>query len=216
MLIALPCRYTETEEFGIVFKRYYSAAEFRDVSAKTGITFIPVLDEGSIDDIVSICDGLLVPGSVTDIDPEHYGQEAVHSNLSSFDVFEMDRACIDGFRKAGKKILGICAGIQSINVYFGGTLHQNIPGHSLTPDKRHSVKVERNSKLYEMYGRDTLMVNSLHHQAIDTLGKGLIAGAVSEDGIIEEVEAENIMGVQWHPEMMNEYDFIARFFGSNT
>lgn len=216
MRIALPCRYVESEESGIVFKRYYSSAEFKDISTKTGITFIPVLNEDTIDDIISICDGLLVPGSVIDIDPAHYGQESLYSNLSSFDVFKMDNACIDAFRKADKKILGICAGIQSINVYFGGSLHQDIPGHSLAPDKRHMIMIKRDSKLYGMYGCDTLLVNSLHHQAIDTLGKGLYAGAVSEDGIIEEVETENIMGLQWHPEMMDDFDFIASFFGSNT
>ena len=112
--------------------------------------------------------------------------------------------------------MGICAGIQSINVAFGGTLHQNIHGHSLGLDERHEVHVRTDSELYRLYGKETLMVNSLHHQAIDTLGEGLKVGAISPDGIIEEVEADNLLAVQWHPEMMDEYNFIVRFFESNT
>lgn len=212
MKLAIPCRYDAKEVDGIIFKRYYTASEYRDMSLKTGITFIPVLTKESLPELVEICDGLLVPGSVTDIDPKYYGQKADKSKLCEFDVFEMDSTCIRAFRDAGKKVLGICAGLQSINVFFGGSLLQDIPGHDLMLDERHQVTLTRGTKIHELYGQDTLQVNSLHHQAIDKVGNGLIVGAISNDGIVEEVETENVLAVQWHPEFMEDYDFIVHYF----
>lgn len=116
-------------------------------------------------------------------------------------------------------ILGICRGLQLINVYFGGTLLQDMSykkenlikhfqGHS--PQlATHTIKIEKDSLLYKIYQTNTAYVNSFHHQAIEFLGNNLYPSAKSLDGIIEAIEHREypfLLGVQWHPEMLFEND----------
>ena len=112
-----------------------------------------------------------------------------------------------------KPLLGICRGIQFLNVHLGGTLYQDLPAehpsaanHHQTPPYDapvHSVTLTAGSPLCALLGKDTLAVNSLHHQAIKTLAPGLAAMAVSEDGLTEAVclpDKRFVWAVQWHPE----------------
>ena len=114
---------------------------------------------------------------------------------------------------ADKPVLGICRGIQFLNVHLGGTLYQDLPAehpsaanHHQTPPYDapvHSVTLTAGSPLWALLGKDTLAVNSLHHQAIKTLAPGLAAMAVSEDGLTEAVclpDKRFVWAVQWHPE----------------
>ena len=116
----------------------------------------------------------------------------------------------------GKPVLGICLGIQSINVYFGGKLHQDIPGHKEPGrDIRHMVTLARGSRLKEIMGIDRMAVNSYHHQAIKAVAPELYASAVSDDGVVEAIELPGekfVVGVQWHPERMQEEDSSRRLF----
>jgi putative glutamine amidotransferase len=133
------------------------------------------------------------------------------------DQAELSLACWaldDGF-----PVLGICRGIQALNVAAGGTLIQDIPTqvpdaltHSAiagrpVPDIAHTVHVDPASRLAELIGPGDIGVNSAHHQAVKAVGKGLVAAARSPDGVIEAVEASAhpfCIGVQWHPEVMVE------------
>ena len=114
---------------------------------------------------------------------------------------------------AKKPVLGICRGIQFLNVHLGGTLYQDLPAehpsaanHHQTPPYNapvHSVTLTADSPLWALLGKDTLAVNSLHHQAIKTLAPGLAVMAVSEDGLTEAVclpDKRFVWAVQWHPE----------------
>lgn len=128
---------------------------------------------------------------------------------------------LEFFLPTGKPILGICRGAQVMNVYFGGTLHQDI-----NPIKKcahvdraaiesgiHYVTLKRDSKLAKIFGKTEVWVNSLHHQAVNRVGKELIAAAWSPDGFIEGIEASNhlfCIGVQWHPEHMAPADETQR------
>ena len=152
-------------------------------------------------------DGLILCGG-NDIEPKYYQQEfngAVNIDAQR-DTIEF--ALLKAFADAGKPILGICRGHQLINVYFGGSLHQDIPENHLHTNKQdlyitHNVIAKENSVVYKLYG-PSFTVNSSHHQAIDRLGDNLHATACWNEQYIEAIEHcyLPIYGVQWHPERM--------------
>jgi putative glutamine amidotransferase len=134
------------------------------------------------------------------------------------------------FKKAYEKripILGICRGMQVINVALGGTLYQDInmqvknsAGHrfqnSIIVQLHHKVEIIEGSKLYNILGKKDITVNSFHHQSIKDIGKGLRATAYSNDGIIEGIESSKLdflIGVQWHPEeLIEKYPMFKSIF----
>lgn len=144
----------------------------------------------------SAFDGLLVPGGL-DIHPQLYGEEDYACNYTDIDFDKGQLAVIDKFVTAGKPILGVCRGFQLLNVYFGGTLDQDISGH----DVDHEVTSRRGSALYTACGTG-VVVSSSHHQAIKDIGNGLTATQWAPDGVIEGAEHDSlpIIGVLWHPE----------------
>lgn len=158
------------------------------------------------------CDGLLMPGGV-DIEPARYGQET-DEKCGKIDLSRdaMEWWILDAFLPTGKPVLGICRGIQMLNVFQGGSLHQHIDGHSDFKSRGtgfHKVSVVPGSRLDEILQKQEITVNSLHHQVVDALGKDLIVCAASEDGYIEAVEHSAhpfCLGVQWHPEHMSRRD----------
>ena len=127
------------------------------------------------------------------------------------EIDTLDFSIIKAFNNVNKPILGICRGIQAINVCFGGSLYQDIPYHKLPKEERHNIKFEKASFLYNCYNTEQMLINSLHHQAIKELAKGFKAVAKSEDGIVEAIENKNIIAVQWHPEYMNDTKFFEYF-----
>lgn len=156
------------------------------------------------------CDGLLLPGG-GDIDPARYGQSPAGSETPDPQRDEAELSLVADFLSWGKPLLGICRGVQMLNVALGGTLIQDIPtalDHKRDPDQGdqvHLVTVPESSFLYPLYGGE-LAVNSAHHQALDVLGSGLrLAARSQKDGVIEAVEApdKRAYGVQWHPERMS-------------
>ncbi len=166
--------------------------------------------------ILAKCQGLLLCGG-RDINPLRYGA-ARHptTEVSDDRRDESELQLIKLARDWKMPILGICRGCQLINVAFGGTLFQDLPSEApqmayhgkkesavMNIDKRHGVAISAGTRLAAMYGKE-LSVNSIHHQGIRDLGKGLRAAAISEDGLIESVEADEsfVLGVQWHPEIM--------------
>lgn len=159
----------------------------------------------SLEDL-SLFDGVILVGG-GDVDPELYGQRNISSNNieKEFDIKCIK--CLDYFVKNNKPILGICKGLQIINVYFGGNLKQDIKNHNFpTAMHAHKVVCKNKSSLIRYYG-ESFMVNSLHHQCIDKLGSDLNISAISEDNVIEAIEKENLIAVQWHPERLLNNDF---------
>ena len=155
------------------------------------------------------CDGLLLCGG-GDIDCALYGQEDRGSQPPDHDRDQAEIALFNAFYEAGKPILGICRGMQMINILLGGTMVQDMPAeqcifHSLpTPgDAVHPVRCQEDSILGRLYG-PIFHVNSHHHQAVDQVGKGLKLTAWSESGVPEALELPGypLLGVQFHPERM--------------
>ncbi len=156
-------------------------------------------------------DGLLLSGGA-DIDPARYGQEPradLFTPEPARDTFEL--GLLDGAAAAGIPVLGICRGIQVLNVHGGGTLHQHVAAHACfeqpTNSIAHRVDFVAGSVLASVYG-SSIQVNSLHHQTIDQVADGFAVTANSEDGTIEGLESTEHpwLGVQWHPEMLDSRD----------
>jgi putative glutamine amidotransferase len=182
---------------------------------------IPVLlpnveDTLAVETFIELVQGLLVTGG-PDIHPSYFGQKP-HQKLTRTTVAR-DRFELLAIKLGLKKripILGICRGFQVLNVSFGGTLYQDltcIPGRVIrhadpkqTGRVFHKVRITEGSQLHHIIDRLSIEVNSSHHQAIDTVGKGLSATAFSADGVIEGIErpaSDFVIGVQWHPEGIN-------------
>jgi putative glutamine amidotransferase len=168
-----------------------------------------------VDDILDVASGLVLTGG-EDVDPIHFGATP-HPKLGTVhaarDATEL--ALIEGARARQIPILAICRGIQVLNVALGGTLIQDIPSEhpsaiahdsDLPRDRRtHTVQVTPDSRLARAIGRDALLVNSFHHQAIASRAPTLVETAVAPDGLIEAVETPQdnpwwVIGIQWHPE----------------
>jgi putative glutamine amidotransferase len=173
---------------------------------------IPVLltRESDPDAVMSRLDGLLLSGGA-DINPERYAQKVDGSNAPDDERDAFELALLASARAKDLPVLGVCRGCQLLNVYYGGTLVQDLPRDEIvhpryTPDARlaqHGVTVEEGSVLASLYP-STLDVNSRHHQAVDRLGEGLRVNARAIDGVIEGIErpGEPVLAVQWHPEAM--------------
>lgn len=182
---------------------------------------IPVHDdiENSLD-LLSRLDGVLFSGG-SDVDPSSYGEEK--SALCGKIVPNRDEQELVMARhvlsESGMPALFICRGVQVLNVAAGGSLCQDLPGVGIYGHLQnepidslcHGVKIESGSPLSHILHVDTLAVNSFHHQAIKSLGRGLSVAAVSDDGdqIIEAVHCPGregfLLGVQWHPEMLVDF-----------
>lgn len=154
--------------------------------------------------------GVLLTGGA-DVDPEHYGQEPDGNGGYERERDELELALLDASLSAGLPTLGICRGLQLLNIHAGGTLHQHVPPHArydVPPSAEvHDVTFVEGSCLHGLFGTGT-EVNSLHHQTVDRLGDGLVVTARADDDTIEgvEVPGRDVLAVQWHPEMLTNDD----------
>lgn len=166
-------------------------------------------------------DGLVLQGGA-DVSPQSYGEEPLDPEWAGDrvrDEYEME--LFKEFVEAGKPVLGICRGAQLINVAFGGTLYQDIPTQveaasvhydaSAYDQNFHEMRIVQGTGLAKLYGgRETARINSIHHQAVKTLGKDLVAEAWADgDRVIEAIRWRGrgyAFGVQWHPEFIRPGD----------
>lgn len=153
---------------------------------------------------ISFYDKLLLPGG-GDIHPARFGQPDLGSKAVDPVVDDAQFDLLDAFIRAGKPVLGICKGLQVINVYFGGNIIQNLPTSQTHQyagqDQLHPVYNTPGSIMHRLYG-NTCIVNSAHHQGCGRIGRGLSVSQTASDGTVEALEhAERpVLGVQWHPE----------------
>jgi putative glutamine amidotransferase len=203
--------------------RYYSEA----VEACGGApVLIPLLPrEGYVGRLAEVLDGVLLPGSASDMDPLLYGREP-HQNLKEVHPLrdETDLLLLKAVEERAVPLLAICYGMQALNVWRGGTLIQDINSSAPravkheqgAPRERasHTISILPGSLLSELAGAESLAVNSHHHQALEHLGENLRATAWTEDGLVEAVEDTRgdrwAVGVQWHPELDWERSRLSR------
>lgn len=211
----------ETDRFYL--SRYYSEAVEAAGGAPVHISLIP--REDYVATVMESLDGILLPGSDSDVDPLRYGQEP-HRRLGSVHTIkdETDALVLAEVERRRTPLLAICFGMQILNVSRGGTLIQDIPSalpeaikHQQGPPRdrlSHRVRLADGSLLRELAKHESALVNSHHHQAIETVGHELVATAWTADGLIEALEDPRgdrfALAVQWHPEIAWERDDLSR------
>ncbi len=204
-------------------ERYYvNAAYIRNIVNAGGVPIlIPYMEAEKLEIILNTIDGLLVPGGV-DIDAQLFNQEP-HPKSGLIDPLwdQLDLTMIRGSLGRKLPILAICRGCQILNVACGGTLIQDVASYVKQPVKHeqqapkwyatHRINLTKDSLLAEIFLAKQLRVNSFHHQAVAEVAPGFCCSAVASDGVIEGIESiehKFVIGVQWHPELMVEYNPI--------
>jgi putative glutamine amidotransferase len=200
------------------------------IQAGASPVLIPnALTEDALDELFPGLDGVLFTGG-GDINPQFY-RAGDHSKVSGIEQARdrIEMYLVEKLVTEGKPFLGICRGLQSVNVALGGTLYADIADqvpdstkHDYYPGWErdylaHAVKLDGGSRLLDILGKTTLEVNSLHHQAVDQLAPGLIPTAYSPDGIIEAIELRDhpfALAVQWHPEWLTAHKPMRALFCS--
>ena len=212
-LIGIPMRIeVATDRFYL--SRHYGEAVEAAGGTPIHISLIPKVD--FIDSIVDNLDGVLLPGSDSDVDPLRYGQQP-HQGLGNVHPIkdETDLLLIAAAERRMLPLFGICFGMQVLNVSRGGTLIQDIPSqlsdailhNQGVPRDRpsHKVKITEGSRLFEIAETADALVNSHHHQAVEDVGKDLVVVSRASDGVIEALEDPRrdrfVVAVQWHPEL---------------
>jgi putative glutamine amidotransferase len=219
----------ETNRFYLA--RYYSEAVEAAGGIPIHIALIPRPD--FIRQVVADLDGLVLPGSNSDVDPLRYGRQP-HPQLGEVhpEKDETDLLALAEAESLAMPLFAICFGLQALNVSRGGTLIQDIVSQHAdaikheqgAPRDRHShrVRLSEDSTIGRLAKAGTAPVNSHHHQAIENLGRELVATAWAPDGLVEAVEDPRsdrfVVGVQWHPELGWEKDefsqsLFRRFIG---
>jgi putative glutamine amidotransferase len=220
---------TKTRPFSYLRPTYYDAV-WR--AGGRPVLLAPIADEEFIDAMLARVDALVLTGG-DDLDPGVYGCEKhdkcnlMHPRRQEFDLLLARRALARGL-----PILGICAGLQTLNVVLGGDLIQDIPSlvpgalchhsHDADAPAEHEVRVTPGSMLAEWLGTERLFANSCHHQSIGRPGAGLAVSALAPDGVIEAVELGDgaargrgpVVAVQWHPERIFERPPHGRLFAA--
>ncbi len=221
-LIGITMRHElETERFYL--GRFYSEAVEAAGGVPVHLSLIPKATY--VKEVLERLDGMLLPGSASDVDPLRYGRDP-HRKLGAVHPVrdETDMLALAEVEQHGMPLLAICFGMQIWNVSAGGTLIQDIESESpaaLTHEqgaprgrRSHRLRVLSGSALAAFAGSESVLVNSHHHQAIETVGEGLRATAWASDGLIEALEERRAdrwaVGVQWHPEIDWERDVLSQ------
>ena len=188
-----------------------------DLAEEAGAVPLLLSPTEHVDDVLDRIDALVLQGG-GDVHPEHYGQE-LHPETNTLDTRrdEFELALLRRARQRAMPVLGICRGIQLVNVGYGGTLVQHLPDVTALDHEQldawdalaHTIEIASDSRLAGMMGATAMEVNSVHHQAVDRLGAGLRAVAWADDGVVEAIEHETdpVLAVQWHPEWTGSVDW---------
>lgn len=216
--------YLEQTRFGVwdlpsaVLQREY----LDGVVAAGGVPVLLPPVDGMTANVLSRVDGLLVAGGA-DVDPVHYGAErASATGPARPDRDLAEHTLIEAALANGVPLLGVCRGMQLLNVVLGGTLHQHVPDVFASDDHlpapgtygRVPVKTAPGSRLAAIVGSE-VDVHCHHHQSVDLLPTGLVPVAWAGDGVVEAIELAGpdfVLGVQWHPEANPERDADHRLF----
>lgn len=214
-LMAMPGRFSMEQERACLNQEYILSI----LKAQAVPILLPILaDQESIHRQVELVDALVLSGGY-DVSPLLYGEEpdpkleAIYPQRDEYEIQIIKIAY-----QMGKPILGICRGLQILNVVFGGSLYQDLSYYQSKnsiqhiqqthmANGSHTIDLIPQTKLHQIFKTESLIANSSHHQAVKELAPGFIVSARSKDGLIEGIEKKEssfVIGVQWHPETMVE------------
>ena len=218
-LSGVPANGTDTaQELTLFLPQRYC----RTIQEVGGIPLIlpPIASQSGLHRILQRLDGVLISGGNFDIHPSYYGEKPIHglgAIKKERTAFELE--LVDLALSQNLPLLGICGGAQAINVALGGSLYQDIATqipnaakHELGAKRDkggHPIVIHSGTRLRQIVQRQTMEVNTTHHQAVRKVGSGLVVNATAEDGLIEGLESSNhsfVLGVQWHPEILARKD----------
>ena len=199
---------------------YVASAPYVKAVRRAGAVpvLLPIVEPGDAAAMLDIVDALIITGGC-DVDPTNYGAPA-EPGLGPTDLVRdaADLAITRAALVCNMPTLATCRGIQVLNVALGGTLVQHVDDHmrvDLYNQAAHSVDIDPKSRLATILGTEAVGVNSLHHQVIDRLGRGVRAVAHNHEGQVEAIEIDGapaVLGVQWHPELLRHRgDHLALF-----
>ena len=207
-------------KYGYLYDKQYIrtryVGQFVKACKDKNISFVIIpVDKNQIDNIAKTVDGMIFTGG-DDMNPKFFNQQK-HPSVKDLEPdkrVEFDLKLIKQLVEQNKPILGVCLGMQEMNVAFGGDVIQDIPStfphsninHKDTPawEYSHSVKITKNSLLHNILHTNKINVSSRHHQAVGKIAKNFTPTALSSDGVIEAIECKECkkftIGLQWHPE----------------
>ena len=205
----------DVNDYSVFLSQYY----FRVIEEVGGVPMLipPVKNPEVLDQVLDMVNGLILSGG-GDVDPVHINEEPiVELGRITPDRDYTELELVKGALKRDLSVLAICRGMQLLNIVAGGTIYQDINSqirkvlkHNQKAPKwypTHGIKVQEESKLFNIIGAKQLRVNSFHHQAVAKPALDFIVVGQSDDGIIEAIESQKhkfVMGLQWHPECMWE------------
>lgn len=223
--IGITCDFASTtDRRGTPIPRYTLSVPYvRSIERAGGLPFLlPFLSLEHAEAALDLCDGLVVSGGDFDVPPSFYGEtQRPKCGQTLEDRSAYERALCQGALRRDLPVLGICGGLQILNVTLGGSLYQDLSErddtaeHQQPQDRRephHPVLLAAGSRLANACGTTRLETNSTHHQMINRLGTGLVAVGHAPDGVIEAIEhttAAFAVGVQWHPEWLDVPEQLA-------
>lgn len=183
-------------------ERIFIRTEYTHVLVSVGATPLVLSPDMPLEMIVELCDGVVISGGL-DINPMLYGQEPVTDQpLEPVKRYEWEEELIAACDEAHMPILGICYGMQRLNLFYGGSMMQDIDlqiannvGHH---DTKHPVTFHEN--FLGISAGSVYEIDSRHHQAVNQIADGFTAAVTAEDGVIEAIEGRGHYGMQWHPE----------------
>lgn len=213
-LIGITAKFDEKTNLSGISDNYVKAVR-RAGGAALLMPIISTKEEAEA--LINAIDGLILSGG-GDVNPARYGEETLPCcGTIDFNRDQSELLLLDAALRRNIPVLGICRGVQVLNVGLGGTLYQDIatqrenslfhPAYDDAYEVKHTVSIASGTKLMDAIGQSEIGVNTCHHQAIKEPGKGMIVSARSADGLIEGVETDDgryILGIQWHPECLQE------------
>lgn len=200
------------------FPYYALRRHYSNIILETGglPVFLPFESyKNDIDQLFEILDGILIPGGDLDVPPSMYNEEIVYDTKPYVDRCEFELMLLNKALENDKPVLGICHGMQLLNVVLGGSLYQNIEeqipnsaNHKQKISREntiHEIAVKEGTILHEIIGKSIFKINSNHRQSVKDLGRDLIISAICPlDEVVEAIESTKhyfVLGVEWHPEI---------------